>query len=78
MHFSGVGSYIDSDLPEQRAVSAGACHTENLIVPYSGDSQNIRGIRIESKCLIKAVVASKLQNSILVISYQFKIQGLRQ
>ena len=78
MHFSGVRRYIDPDLPEQGTVSAGACHTENLTVPYSGDSQNIRGIRIESKCLIKAVVASKLQNSILIISYQFKIQGLRQ
>ena len=78
MHFSGVGRYIDPDLPEQGTVSAGASHTENLTVPYSGDAQNIRGIRIESKCLIKAVVASKLQNSILIISYQFKIQGFRQ
>ena len=42
MHFSGVGSYIDPNLPEQGTVSAGASHTENLIVLYRGHTQNIR------------------------------------
>ena len=77
MHFSGVGRYIDPNLPEQGTVSAGACHTEKISVPYSGDAQNIRGIRIESKCLIKTIITTKLQNSILIISYQFKIPGIR-
>lgn len=77
MHFSGVGRYIDPNLPEQGTVSAGACHTENLTVPYSGDAQNIRGIRIESKCLIKTIITTKLQNSILLIAYQVELPGIR-
>lgn len=77
MHFSGVGSYIDPNLPEQGTVSAGASHTENLTVLYRGHAQNIRCIRIESKCLIKTIITTKLQNSILIISYQFKIPGIR-
>ncbi len=77
MHFSGVGSYIDPNLPEQGTVSAGASHTENLIVLYRGHTQNIRCIRIESKYLIKTIITTKLQNSILIISYQFKIPGIR-
>lgn len=77
MHFSGVGRYIDPNLPEQGTVSAGACHTEKLSVPYSGDAQNIRGIRIESKCFIKTTITTKMQNSILIISYQVEIPGGR-